>query len=96
MRESNLQGHIHRALNEYPGCKALITCGLESGTPDIMGCYRGRMFALEIKTEGGSPTAIQRHRLSQWEAAGAFCAVADEEFSVREFLEAIGETTSGL
>lgn len=93
MRERHLQSRICDALNERPDCKALVTRGLEAGTPDILGCYRCRMFAVEVKRDGAEPTAIQRHRLRQWEAAGAFCTVADEEFSVREFLEAIGETT---
>jgi hypothetical protein len=96
VREGNLQGRICDALNEHPHCKAVITRGLEAGTPDILGCRRGRMFAVEVKSGGAGPTAIQRHRLRQWEDAGAFCTVADEEFSVREFLEAIGETTSSL
>lgn len=93
MRERHLQSRICDALNGHPGCKAIITRGLEAGTPDILGCHHGRMFAVEVKRNGAEPTAIQRHRLKQWEAAGAFCTVADEEFSAREFLGAIGETT---
>ena len=91
MRESNLQSRIYEALNANPGCKAVITHGLESGTPDILGCYRGRLFAIEVKTAGSPLTTIQRHRMRQWEKAGAFCCGADEEFSVPKFLEAMAE-----
>jgi len=91
MRESNLQGRIWEALNAHPACKAIITHGLEAGTPDIIGCYQGHLFAIEVKADDNEPRAIQRHRLRQWEAAGAFCTVAGEEFSVREFLEAMAE-----
>jgi len=91
MRESSLQERICKALNDRPGCKAIITCGLETGTPDILGCWRGCMFAIEVKVDSGAPTPIQRHRMRQWEKTGAFCCVAYEEFSVCKFLEAIGE-----
>jgi len=95
MRERTLQSRVADALNGYTGCKAVVTCGLEAGTPDILGCYRGRAFALEIKVGGQPLTPMQRHRLDQWRTAGAYAAVAREDFSVREFLEAIGEEADG-
>jgi len=95
MRETTLQSRIVEALNATPGCKAVVTCGLESGTPDILGCYRGRAFAIEVKADGHRLTPIQHHRLRQWREAGAYAVVAREDFSVREFLEAIGEEADG-
>lgn len=37
-----------------------FTCGI----PDIIGCYKGKMFALEIKkSEGDKPSGIQEYTL---------------------------------
>ena len=86
MREKSLQTRIYRELNALPDCKALVTRGLEAGTPDIMGCHGGRMFLLEVKAGEYRPTAIQRYRMRQWREAGALCAVADEAFCLSHFL----------
>lgn len=88
MRETILTRRILRALNAHPDCKAIKTKGLEVGTPDIVGCYLGQAFLLEVKTH--SPLSkVQSQRLAQWRAVGATCAVAREDFSVREFLESL-------
>ena len=79
MRESTLVRNMLQTLNSYPDCKAIKVHGsefTESGTPDIIGCWRGRMFVIEVKaTKTGKPTAIQQTRLAQWRAAGAVARV---------------------
>jgi hypothetical protein len=46
------------------------------GTPsDLIGSYRGRPMALEVKRPGEQPTAGQRAFLDAWEAAGGVAAV---------------------
>ncbi len=42
----------------------------KSGVSDILGCYRGKMFAIEVKREGKEPTPIQWRRIREIEAAG--------------------------
>ncbi len=88
MRETILTRRILRALNAYPDCKAIKAKGLEVGTPDIFGCYQGQAFLLEVKTTS-TVSKAQQQRLSQWRATGATCAVAREDFSVREFIESL-------
>jgi len=34
-----------------------------SGVPDIVGCIRGRFFAIEVKITGKCPTALQARQL---------------------------------
>ena len=48
----------------------------QAGTPDVIGVYRGRAFAIEVKRPGGKATPLQLHELSQWAAAGAVAGVA--------------------
>ena len=89
MREKNLVGKIIRQLNSVSHCKAIKTHGsiyMEGGTPDIVGCYNGCMFAIEAKVNGNTLTELQSHRLEEWKEAGAVVAMADETFSVNEFL----------
>ncbi len=42
----------------------------KSGVSDIVGCYRGKFFAIEVKREGKTPTPIQTRRMAEIEAAG--------------------------
>lgn len=45
------------------------------GEPDLHVTMRGRSYWLEVKRPGEEATDLQRHRLSQWRAAGAKVAV---------------------
>lgn len=94
MSEQHLQSRILKHLNEIKGCKAIKVpqdgYG-EKGTPDILGCYLGQMFAIEVKAKGKKPTKIQELRLSEWGSAGALAVTIKEgdEFRVFSFLAAL-------
>jgi Holliday junction resolvase len=62
-----------------------------SGVPDIIGCYKGRMFAIECKAGNNRPTALQMKNLNAVAAAGGFAEVINEENieDVRRMLERI-------
>ena len=49
-----------------------------SGVPDIVGCYRGKFFAIECKADGNVPTALQSLNLKQIKDAGGNAWVIDE------------------
>jgi Holliday junction resolvase len=87
--ETLLVAKILKALRQE-GAKAIKThpAGVEVGTPDIIGCISGRMFALEVKDpQGRHPlSAIQRHRLEEWAAAGAIVGVVE---SIEEALSSL-------
>lgn len=36
-----------------------------SGVPDIIGCYKGWFFSIEVKREGKDPTKLQEKRMEQ-------------------------------
>lgn len=47
-----------------------------SGTPDIIGCYRGRFFAIECKRDGASRVAeIQEYTLERIRGAGGMAFI---------------------
>lgn len=76
--ESNFQSTVLKYLNSLPGCRAENVSGNanQSGRPDINGCYRGRMFKIELKTPDNKNEATKKQQLElrKWKNAG--CAVA--------------------
>lgn len=50
--------------------------GAEKGTSDVIGCYRGRYFAIEAKVAPNKTTAAQDNFLEKVRAAGGIACVA--------------------
>lgn len=78
MKETTLAKKVLDYLNSLPECKAIKIHGnmyTQTGTPDIVGCIKGRMFLFELKVPGNKPTEIQERRLREWRAAGALAEV---------------------
>lgn len=76
--EKSSNNTVKKKLNLLSECKAIRVPQNgwgEKGTPDIIGSYRGRMFALEGKQPGKKPTKIQEERLKEWSEAGAITGV---------------------
>lgn len=57
-----------------------------SGVPDIVGCYKGRMLAIECKAGDNKPTALQMKNLAAISAAGGYTEVINETN-----IDAVGE-----
>ena len=49
-----------------------------SGIADVIGCYKGRFFALECKAGGNTTTALQEKELQKVRDRGGFACVVDE------------------
>jgi Holliday junction resolvase len=49
-----------------------------SGVPDIVGCYKGRFFAIECKAGKGTTTALQERNIAQTIAQGGLAIVVNE------------------
>lgn len=71
--ETNIAQAILTALNAMPTTYARKTHGSRYSRdwPDIIGCHRGAMFALEVKTDTGTATPKQERELLKWKLAGA-------------------------
>ena len=50
-----------------------------SGVPDIVGCYKGRFFAIECKAGKGKTTALQEKNIAQIIAQGGLAMVINED-----------------
>jgi hypothetical protein len=68
---------------KHLGGYMIVTTGsryLPTGTPDSLGCMRGRMVVIEYKRPGEKPTEAQLGQLRRWQLAGALAAwVCSEE-----------------
>ena len=72
--EKNLTNRVLDELNSWPQTEAIKKHGSMYsllGDPDIFGCTHGRMFVIEMKAPGETPSKIQHYRLCKWEQAGA-------------------------
>jgi hypothetical protein len=72
--EARLRTAIVKALSNYSGWW-VVTHADQYGTgglPDIIGCYAGRFFGLEVKLPGKEHTLTERqsHRIKQINDAG--------------------------
>ena len=57
-----------------------VTSGFgRSGVPDIVGCYRGRFFAIECKAGANKPTALQQKNIDEITKAGGLAWVVNED-----------------
>lgn len=57
------------------------------GRPDIIGCYKGRFIAIEVKRPGEEPTKLQRHELNLWDMTEAITMVATSVEDVKKMIE---------
>lgn len=61
--------------------------GSAPGVPDIVGCYQGRMLAIEVKTDRGRVSEHQQRFIDNINAAGGLAFVAR---SVDDVIVALG------
>lgn len=62
MKEKYLQSKILKALRAHGGWWTKYHVGpryAQAGVPDILGCYKRRFIALEVKVPGNKPTKLQ-------------------------------------
>ena len=50
-----------------------------SGVPDIVGCHKGRFFAIECKAGKGKTTALQEKNIAQIKTTGGLAIVVNED-----------------
>jgi Holliday junction resolvase len=94
MLESGLTERILRVIHQRGGW-AFKTHGsgfTRRGIPDIVGAYKGRAIALEVKQPGRQPTRIQQHELARAAAAGAAAFVVTSVEQALAILTSIEES----
>ena len=77
--ESNFQSAALEYLNSLPRCRAENVSGNagQSGRPDIVGCYKGRMFKFELKVADHKNVASTKQQLNlrRWKNSGCVVGV---------------------
>jgi hypothetical protein len=80
--EGKVKDRIRDLLDGYEGLWQYwpVPSGYGRKTVDILGCYRGRFFAIEAKADGKQPTELQLDELRNVNAAGgsAFVIVGQD------------------
>jgi len=87
--EKSIVNSIIRWLNSQPNCYVIKTYGTaySAGQPDLIGCYKGRTLALEVKKPGNTPTKLQLAVLKKWGTAGAITGVVTSVEDVKKLIE---------
>lgn len=86
--ETKLKKEAKKLLDKLgPDCwyfKVLGSPGQKAGVPDLVGCYKGKFFAPELKVAPNKPSDKQLHEIRKITAAGGASAVI---WSIDEFKE---------
>lgn len=87
MLEVTLKNKVIKRLRKVPDLW-FFKCSdkFQSGIPDILGCYAGRMFAIELKTATGKLTKLQEHTLHTLLTVGALTWVVRSMEDLEQFL----------
>lgn len=93
MKETSITQGILGAIHDAGGIAFKVHGGgmQGKGHPDVVGCYVGRMLALEVKRPGEQPTRIQVWNQGQWREAGAYAHVVDCKADVVSILAQIDQ-----
>ena len=59
----------------------------QSAALDLIGCYRGQAFTVEVKRPGGRLTPRQNALIVKWSRSGALAGVVDSAESADEFID---------
>lgn len=88
--EKEITKEIRRFLNmkRIFHWKAWAGLGSVKGVPDIIGCYKGQMLAIEVKGERGRVSPAQELFMDNLKQSGAICFVARSVQDVIDNLKA--------
>ena len=90
-RETGFQSRVLEYLNSISGCRAENLSGdaTQSGRPDINGCYKGRMFKLELKQPDNKYEASTKQSLElrRWKNAGCVVGVIYSMTALKKLFE---------
>lgn len=89
--ESGFQSSVLKYLNGLPGCVAENVSGNanQSGRADITGCYKGRMFKLELKQPDNKYKASLKQNLDlrRWHRSGCVIGVIYSKKALKALFE---------
>ena len=79
--EGKVKKKVAELLKQYDAYYFFPAMGAfgHAGIPDIVGCYRGRFFAVECKAGKGKTTAIQEAEIKKIQGAKGYAFVINED-----------------
>lgn len=92
MSEKALQSKILKHLKATGAYIVKTVVSNRNGVPDIIGCYEGQYFAIEVKTPGNKATALQGYNLEKIKEAGGQTIVTS---SFNEYIKFFEEDIMG-
>ena len=77
MREKIFENRIKKYIESQGGwqVKYFANKYTRSGIPDILACINGHFVGIEVKSDTGAPTELQRHSVRAIRKAGGFAFV---------------------
>ena len=92
LSERTLTAMIKQRLSRYPSdvlWYQKISDRFTAGCPDFLGCFKGKLFAIEVKATGKKPRPIQIHTLGKIRDSGGNTLVVDNFELFVKFMEAL-------
>lgn len=92
-KEKTIRSNIQKYIISVGGYCIPTTGVCIAGTPDIIACVNGQMYALEVKQPDrrnqarGGATPVQVNQLRRWKQAGAIVAVVYGVEDVRGLID---------
>ena len=93
--EKDIVKKIMAYLRTIPGCFCWKEHGGMYGTagiPDIIACIDGRFYCLEVKTDTGKPTELQKATIRKIRKSGGTAGVVRSVEDARALIEGSGKT----
>lgn len=89
--EARLQRRIQEVLKEQFGVEIFVfkvhgSVHMMAGLPDLIGCYRGKFFGLEVKMPGGKTSERQLFVHAMIHSAGGICEVVQSPTQAVEII----------
>ena len=94
MTEGQLQSKIIKVIEKRGG---YVVNGIYSktGIPDLIGCFKGTFFAMEIKLPGLKATKIQQYNLDKINKIGGIAEVITSTEEANDLLDEISVLSGG-
>lgn len=98
--EGRVKNRVREVLSRYPSMYTYwpVPSGFGRTTIDVLGCYRGRFFAVEVKADGKKPTLKQATEMQTMELAmgRTFVVAGVNDPALDELVEWLDELTLGI
>lgn len=78
MKEKEFENQVKKYLKNVPNCWFFKVWGggfQKSGIPDLIACINGKFVAIELKSENGKPSELQKMNVSKINHCGGYAII---------------------